>query len=82
MRRFLAWLRRLRKPTPAAIAEPWPPREGQPHVDATVTQRAGCPRCGSALWVKSGRRGLFLGCRRYPACRYTRDYPRGEEPTT
>jgi DNA topoisomerase I len=29
-----------------------------------------CPECGAGLVRKSGRHGPFVGCRRYPACRY------------
>ncbi len=34
-----------------------------------------CPECeDGVLLVREGRRGKFLGCSNYPACRYTRDY--------
>ena len=33
-----------------------------------------CPRCGSGLAVKNGKRGKFIGCTRFPNCRYSRDY--------
>ena len=29
-----------------------------------------CPKCGEALVVRSGRRGEFAGCSRYPECRH------------
>lgn len=32
-----------------------------------------CPRCGSRLRERNGRRGPFLGCAAFPASRYTRD---------
>ena len=32
-----------------------------------------CPRCGGPLVRRRGRRGPFLGCSRYPSCRYSRD---------
>lgn len=31
-----------------------------------------CPKCGSDLVVRSGRYGNFLGCSKYPKCKYTR----------
>ncbi len=31
-----------------------------------------CPRCGLPLRTVKGRRGPFIGCTGYPACRYTR----------
>lgn len=33
----------------------------------------GCPTCGSPLRKRNGRRGPFMGCSQYPACRYTRN---------
>jgi RecB family exonuclease len=32
-----------------------------------------CPRCGAELVEREGRRGAFIGCSRFPKCRYTRD---------
>jgi RecB family exonuclease len=32
-----------------------------------------CPRCGSDLTEREGRRGTFIGCTAFPRCRYTRD---------
>ncbi|MEY6431428.1 type I DNA topoisomerase [Thioalkalicoccus limnaeus] len=32
-----------------------------------------CPKCGSALAIRLGRHGRFIGCTNYPACDYTRD---------
>ncbi|WP_419852319.1 topoisomerase DNA-binding C4 zinc finger domain-containing protein [Actinobacillus pleuropneumoniae] len=29
-----------------------------------------CPECGSALQIKRGKQGLFLGCSSYPQCDY------------
>jgi DNA topoisomerase-1 len=37
-----------------------------------------CPRCGEGkLAVKSGRYGSFIGCSRYPKCRFTEPLPTG-----
>ena len=33
-----------------------------------------CPRCGSELVVKQGRKGTFLGCSKYPDCKFTADF--------
>lgn len=30
-----------------------------------------CPRCGSALAIRKGTHGEFLGCTAYPSCRFT-----------
>jgi hypothetical protein len=34
-----------------------------------------CPACGSPMVRKTGKRGPFLSCQRYPECRGTRDIP-------
>ncbi|HOX28853.1 MAG TPA: topoisomerase DNA-binding C4 zinc finger domain-containing protein, partial [bacterium] len=33
-----------------------------------------CPECGADLAVKPGKYGLFLGCSKYPECKFTRPY--------
>lgn len=37
-----------------------------------------CPKCGSILQIKQGKKGLFLGCSRYPQCDYLRPLQRME----
>jgi DNA topoisomerase-1 len=37
-----------------------------------------CPECGSPMAVKLGKRGKFLGCTNYPACKKTMPMP-GQE---
>jgi restriction system protein len=32
-----------------------------------------CPKCGGTLVERKGKRGPFLGCSRYPSCRYTKE---------
>ena len=34
-----------------------------------------CPDCGANLVIRTGRRGPFLGCSKYPKCRHTEDVP-------
>jgi DNA topoisomerase-1 len=34
-----------------------------------------CPECGKPLVVKFGRRGKFIGCSGWPACRYSAPIP-------
>ena len=38
-----------------------------------------CPECNAALNIKVGKNGLFLGCEKYPECRFTRNYIRNEK---
>lgn len=33
-----------------------------------------CPRCGSQMYLRTGRYGQFYGCSRFPYCRGTRPY--------
>jgi DNA topoisomerase-1 len=46
---------------------------------ATPTDRM-CPDCGAPLLIRSGRRGPFLGCSKYPDCRHTEDLPADLKP--
>jgi len=41
-----------------------------------------CPKCGSPLVVRVGKRGRFLGCSSYPDCDYTQPIPKStnDEP--
>ncbi|MCI0638956.1 MAG: topoisomerase DNA-binding C4 zinc finger domain-containing protein, partial [Gemmataceae bacterium] len=67
---------RSAKPMPEDLKEklkdklPPPPKKKElPKVDITET----CPKCGSAMKLRAGRRGnYFLGCSKYPKCRGTR----------
>lgn len=38
-----------------------------------------CTECNSALNIKVGKNGLFLGCENYPQCKFTRNYIRNEK---
>jgi DNA topoisomerase-1 len=33
-----------------------------------------CPECGSKLLKRWSKNGFFLGCEKYPTCKYTRDF--------
>ncbi|MFW5867874.1 MAG: type I DNA topoisomerase [Armatimonadota bacterium] len=50
--------------------------EGEPQERAKPMEtEESCPDCeDGVLLVREGRRGKFLGCSNFPACRYTRDY--------
>ncbi|THA00770.1 DNA topoisomerase family protein [Rodentibacter pneumotropicus] len=41
-------------------------------------QEEHCPKCGSILQMKQGKKGLFLGCSAYPQCDYLRPLHRVE----
>lgn len=48
-----------------------------PRADGTPTRQ--CPTCGEGqLSLKVGRFGAFIGCSRYPECRFTRQLAAGE----
>ncbi len=38
-----------------------------------------CPECGSKLFIKSGRNGLFLACSKFPDCKFTSNFRRDEK---
>jgi len=44
------------------------------YVEPAFALSAWCPNCGARLRVRSGRRGLFIGCEGYPDCHFTQDY--------
>ncbi len=47
-----------------------------PHVDLKPEPTGElCPECGKPLVVKFGRRGKFVGCSGWPACRYSAPIP-------
>ena len=50
-----------------------PAEESGSDRSGAENDRRTCPRCGSTLVVRSGRRGRFWGCTDYPDCRYTSD---------
>ncbi len=37
---------------------------------AEVVEGRSCPKCGSALVIRTGRYGKFIGCSTYPACKH------------
>ncbi len=41
---------------------------------------ATCEKCGAPMAVKRSRKGLFLGCSRYPECKSTQALPKGSLP--
>jgi len=49
---------------------------GQYHTHRPWRLSAECPECGAGLRIRRRRRDgeRFLGCRRYPGCRYATDY--------
>lgn len=41
------------------------------HFSKSALQQGICPYCRSALKIRNGKYGTFLGCSRYPKCKYT-----------
>jgi DNA topoisomerase-1 len=66
---------RSAKPVPEELKEklkdmfPPPAKKNVPEVEIKDT----CPECGSAMKLRPGRRGFFLGCSKYPKCRGTKE---------
>jgi DNA topoisomerase-1 len=44
-----------------------------------IVEGRSCPECGSALQVKRGKYGKFVGCTAYPKCRYIEPLERPED---
>jgi hypothetical protein len=57
------------KNNPAAKPKPQEPTPKEKSILDPNT----CPECGGQLRIRSGKRGKFIGCSNFPACRYTRD---------
>ncbi len=47
---------------------------------APVLSDLNCPRCGSKMILRNGRRGQFYGCSKFPYCRGTREYKKDKLP--
>jgi DNA topoisomerase-1 len=68
---------RSTKQMPAELKEklksilPAPVKKEMPAVEINET----CPECGAPMKLRPGRRGVFLGCSKYPKCRGTREAP-------
>jgi ssDNA-binding Zn-finger/Zn-ribbon topoisomerase 1 len=50
-------------------------------IQQAVQRRLGgrtyiCDKCGAPMKPKTGRRGPFLSCSNYPACKGSRDWPK------
>jgi DNA topoisomerase I len=68
---------RSTKPVPAELKEklktlmPAPVKRAAPAVEVHEE----CPDCGAPMKLRPGRRGLFLGCSKYPKCKGTKEAP-------
>lgn len=47
------------------------------NLDLKVAKK--CPECGEDLTLKYGKNGPFVACTRYPDCKFTANYKRGED---
>jgi DNA topoisomerase-3 len=51
----------------------------KPATSAPVSTDLDCPACGAKLLVRSGKKGRFYACSKYPSCSYTADFKEGAE---
>jgi DNA topoisomerase I len=51
------------------------PRKARFSRPKPVLTDVDCPDCGAKLVIRSGRRGPFLGCSKYPKCKHAEDLP-------
>lgn len=66
------------KPLPDELKEKLPTLLPPPRPTVTLPDievKELCPLCGSAMKLRPGRNGFFLGCSRYPKCRGTLQLP-------
>ncbi|MGR6980296.1 topoisomerase DNA-binding C4 zinc finger domain-containing protein [Testudinibacter sp. P27/CKL/0425] len=50
----------------------------RPLFEAQPRQTELCPKCGAALRLRQGKKGLFLGCSAYPECDYLKPLQHSE----
>lgn len=77
-KRHLEHVKEIAKPKPAkknvSKVKVEPITAGPAIVEpASVATVATCPKCGSNLIMRNGKRGSFYGCQGFPKCRFTRD---------
>ena len=49
------------------------PQDEHKPINSDIPSQWLCPKCGQGrLWKKTGQFGSFLGCNRYPDCKYTK----------
>lgn len=62
--------------TPEATPPPQPKRQfhtADPDQPAFMQK---CPLCQGVMAERNGKNGVFLGCKGYPNCKGTRNYPK------
>jgi DNA topoisomerase-1 len=47
-------------------------------MKAEVPTDISCPLCGSKMVIRSGKKGLFLGCSNFPQCKGTANFTRDQ----
>ena len=47
-----------------------------------VPTKVACDECGEHMVIRTGRSGPFLGCSKYPKCRFSQPLPEGETAET
>lgn len=77
-KRHLEHVKQIAKPKPAkknvSKVKVEPITVGPVIVEpVSVAKHATCPKCGSNLIMRNGKRGSFYGCQGFPKCRFTRD---------
>ena len=51
-----------------------------PEKPKPVLTEVPCDECGEPMLIRVGRTGKFLGCSKYPKCRFSKPLPQGVEP--
>lgn len=55
-------------------------RQIEPMKTPPLTTDLACPKCGAPLYLRTGKRGLWLGCSKFPKCRGRLAWNSLEEP--
>lgn len=73
-RQHLERVKEIAKPATKKVSKVEPVNTGPVIVEPVpITSNDACPKCGSNLILRNGKRGSFYGCQSFPKCRYTRN---------
>ncbi len=54
-------------------------QKAEKNMDGKLPTDLFCPICKGRLFIRSGKRGVFLGCSNFPRCRFSSDFYRDEK---
>ena len=73
-KRHLAHVKEIVKPAKKKVTKVKPATTEPVIIEpVNINSNDSCPKCGSNLILRKGKRGSFYGCQSFPKCRFTRD---------